>query len=76
MFKERIEYDDSKTLEEAFRKENIFYDQNKNKIEKNTKLKNKRRGNFDQKNENTMIYKNTWNNYRGYHKNNYKTLSH
>ena len=63
MFKERIEYDDSKTLEEALRKEHFFYHKNKNKIEKNTKLKNKRHGNFDQKNENTMIYKNTWNNY-------------
>ena len=37
MFKERIEYDDSKTLEEALRKENFFYDKNKNKIEKKYK---------------------------------------
>ena len=37
MFKERIEYNDSKTLEEALRKENFFYDQNKNKIEKRYK---------------------------------------
>ena len=37
MFKERIEYDDSKTLEEALRKENFFFDQNKNKIEKKYK---------------------------------------
>jgi len=37
MFKERIEYDDSKTLEEALRKEKFFYDKNKNKIEKKYK---------------------------------------
>ena len=37
MFKERIEYDDSKTLEEALRKEHFFYHKNKNKIEKKYK---------------------------------------
>ena len=37
MFKERIEYVDSKTLKEALRKENFFYDKNKNKIEKRYK---------------------------------------
>ena len=31
MFKEGIEYDNPKTLEEAMRKENLCYDQNKNK---------------------------------------------
>ena len=31
MFKERIEYDKSKTLEEAIRKKNFCNDQNKNK---------------------------------------------
>ena len=31
MFKERIEYDNLKTLEEAMSKANLFYDQNKNK---------------------------------------------
>ena len=33
MFKKRIEYDNPKTLEEAMRKENLCYDQNKNKRE-------------------------------------------
>ena len=33
MFKERIEYDNPKTLEEAVRKENFCYNQNKNKRE-------------------------------------------
>ena len=32
MFKENIEYGNSKMLEEAMRKENFCYDQNKNKI--------------------------------------------
>ena len=31
MFKERIKYDNTKTLEEEMRKENFYYDQNKNK---------------------------------------------
>ena len=32
MFKERIEYDNLKMMEEEMRKMNLFYDQNKNKI--------------------------------------------
>ena len=31
MFKERIEYENPKMLEEAMRKMNLYYDQNKNK---------------------------------------------
>ena len=31
--KEMIEYDNTKMLEEEMRKENFYYDQNKNKIE-------------------------------------------
>ena len=31
MFKERIKYDNPKSLEEAMRKENLCYDQNENK---------------------------------------------
>ena len=33
MFKEQIEYDNLNMLEEAMRKENLCYDQNKNKRE-------------------------------------------
>ena len=46
MFKERIEYDNPKMLEEAIRKENLFYDQNKNKRENVPAWKNKRPNNF------------------------------
>ena len=51
MFKERIEYDNPKTLEEAMRKENLCYDQNKNKRENVPAWKNKRTNNFDPKKE-------------------------
>ena len=43
MFKERIKYDNPKTMEEAMRKENLCYDQNKNKREIIPNWKNKRR---------------------------------
>ena len=42
MFKERIEYDNLKTLEEEMRKENLCYDQNKNKRESVPNWKTKR----------------------------------
>ena len=42
MFKEQIKYDNSKMLEEAMRKENVCYDQNKNKRESVPIWKNKR----------------------------------
>ena len=47
MFKEQIEYDNLKTLEEAMRKENFCYDQNKNKREIIPAWKNKGPNNFD-----------------------------
>ena len=49
MFKERIEYDNPNNLEEAMRKENFYYDQNKNKRESIPTLKNQRPNNFDSK---------------------------
>lgn len=33
IYKDKIEYDDPRTLEEAMRKENLCFDQNKNKRE-------------------------------------------
>ena len=42
MFKERIEYENMKTLEEAMRKINFCYDQNKNKRENVPNWKTKR----------------------------------
>ena len=41
MFKEQIEYENTKMLEEAMGKENLFYDQNKNKRENVPIWKNK-----------------------------------
>ena len=46
MFKERIEYENPNMLEEAMRKENFYYDQNKNKRENIPSWKNKRPNNF------------------------------
>ena len=67
MFKQSIEYDKMKTLEEEMRKENFFYDQNKNKRENIPNWKTKRHR------KNTKLYKNTGNNvYWGYQGNNYK----
>ena len=63
MFKERIKYDNPKTLEEVMRKTNFCYDQNKNKRENVPNWKNKRRGNFEQKKKGTKFYKNFGNNY-------------
>ena len=72
MFKERIEYENPKTLEEEMRKEKFFYDTNKNKRENIPNWKTKRRDNFDQIKKNTKFYKNKENNYKGYQGNNYK----
>ena len=58
MFKERIEYDNIKTLEEAMRKENFRYGQNKTKRDNIPNQKNKRRKSFEQKNKVTQFYKN------------------
>ena len=66
MFKERIEYDNPKTLEEEQRKVNLYHDQNKNKRENIPNWKTKRRDNFDQRNKNTKFYKNIGNKYKGY----------
>ena len=59
MFKEWIEYDNPKTLEETMRKDNFCYDQNKNKRESIPAWKNQRPNNFDsQKNKISSIK--TW----------------
>ena len=58
MFKEWIEYENSKTLEEAMRKENLCYDQKKNKRENIISWKNKRPNNFDPKKKQNKFHKN------------------
>ena len=62
MVKERIEYENPKSLEEAMRKKNFCYDTNKNKRENIPKWKTKRHDNFDPRNKNIKFYKNTRNN--------------
>ena len=47
-FKERIEFDNPKTLEEAMRKANFCYEQSKNKREGIPNWKNKRTSKFEQ----------------------------
>ena len=72
MFKEWIEYDNPKTLEEAMRKAKLFYDQNKNKRESISASKNQRPNNFDSKRKQNKFHKSMRNNHRGYQGNNYK----
>ena len=57
MFKERIEYDNPKNLEEAVRKTNFCYDQNKNKRERIHNWKNKRRKFWTEKERYTILLK-------------------
>ena len=47
MFKEQIEYDNPKTLEEAMKKVNLCFDQNKNKRESIPSWKNNSPSNFE-----------------------------
>ena len=68
MFKEWIEYENLKMLEEMMRKENFCYDQNKNKRERIQPWKN----NFDPRKKKNKFHKNIGNNYRGYQGNNYQ----
>ena len=49
VLKERIEYENPKTLEEVMQKENFCFDQNKNKRESTPTWKNQRPDNFDSK---------------------------
>ena len=57
MFKERIEYDNPKTLEEAMRKENSCWGQNKNKRENVPTWKSKRPNNFDPRKKQNKFHK-------------------
>ena len=63
-----------KTLEEVTRKENLCYDQNKNKRESVPNWKTKIRDKFDPRKKNNKFYKNTRNNYEGYQGSNYKNF--
>ena len=70
-FKDRIEFDNPKTLEEEMRKDNFYYKQSK-KRESLPNWKNKRTSNFDQKTKGFKSNKIFGNNYRNLSKNNYQ----
>ena len=72
IFKEWVEYDNPKTLEEAMRKANFYYDQNKNKRESIPPWKNRRPNNFDSKRKQNKFHKKMGNNHKRYQGNNYK----
>ena len=59
--KDRIEYNNPKTLEEAMRKENLFYEQNRKK-ESMSNGKDKRSNNFEQKKKGFIPNRNFRNN--------------
>ena len=65
-----IEYDNSRTLEEAMNKETLCFDPNKNKRENIPAWKNKRPNNFDPTKKQNKFHKKNGNNYRGYQGNN------
>ena len=65
MFKEHIEYDNMKTLEEAMRKVNLCYDQNKNKRESVPTWKAKKQDNFDPRIRNNKFHRNKGNDIKG-----------
>ena len=70
-FKDRIEFDNPKPLEEAMRKANLCYKQSK-KREIIPNWKNKRTNNFDQKRKGLKSNKSFGNNSRNFNKNNYQ----
>ena len=70
-FKDRIEYNNPKTLEEATRKDNFCYEQSKNKKESIHNQKNKRTSKFDQRRKVFKPNKSFENNSRNFSKNTY-----
>ena len=72
MSEKQIEYVNPKTLEETMRKENLCYDQNKNKRESILAWKNRRKINFYSRKKKNKFHKHTRNNSREYQGNNYK----
>ena len=70
MSEKRIEYVNPKTLEETMRKENLCYDQNKNKRESTLPWKNERKNNFYSRKKKNKFHKQTRNNSREYQGNN------
>ena len=71
-FKDIIEYDNPKTLEEAMRKANFCFEQRKNKKEGKPNWKSKRTSNFEQRRKGFKPNRNFKNNSRNFSKNNYQ----
>ena len=71
-FKDKIEFDNPKTLEEAMRKAIFCYEQSKNKREGIPNWKNKRRSNFEQRRKGLKPNKTFRNNSWNFSKNNYQ----
>ena len=73
-FKDIIEFDNPKTLEEEMRKANFYYEQSKNKREGIPNWKNKRTSDFEQRRKgfkpNKIFGNNSWN----FSKNNYQGM--
>jgi len=63
IYKERIEYDNPKTLEETMRNEKLYYDQNKKRKDNVPSWDGKRPENFEQRNKGTKFHKNYGTNY-------------
>jgi len=74
IYKDIIEYDDPKVLEEAMCKAKICYEQNKNRTEHTSRWKGKRTDNYNQgrKNNRFSNNRNLGSNYKGYRGTNYK----
>jgi len=73
VYKDIIEYDNPRTLEEAMRKAKICYDQNKSKMDHNANWKGKREDNYNQgKKGNRFNNKNVGNTDKGYRGTNFK----
>jgi len=71
IYKDRIEYDDPRTLEEATRKANFCFDQNNNKREVVPNWKNKNPNNYEQRRKNFRPNKNFNNSINFQKSNNY-----
>ena len=74
-FKDRIEYDNPKTLEEAMRKANFCYEQSKHRRDNTPNQKTKRGGNSDFKEKNSNYRRDFGNNSRNFSKHNFQNAN-
>jgi len=74
-FKDRIEYDNPKTLEEAMRKANFGYEQSKNRRDNTPNWKTKRGGNSNFRERNSNYRKDYGNNSRNFSKPNFQNAN-